>query len=157
MSCLPDFFVVLDYLCWCKHIWVSILFFQILYSFTLAEIVLHQSAQLELLIVSTCNILGQMQLAVRVCFGVRPLPELQGWRCVLLAVHCGIGLLAYFPAHRRLEGGLHGCLSSPVRLPRWWGLGTLLNKRWSYELILKNSSSGNQILPLLRVCFFYLF
>lgn len=73
------FFVILDYLYWCQHIWGSILFFQIVYSFTLAEIVFHQSAQLELLIVSTCNILGQMQLAVRVCFGVRPLPKLCGW------------------------------------------------------------------------------
>ena len=94
------FFVILDYLCWCQHSWVSILFFQILYSFTLAEIVLHQSAQLELLIVSTCNILGQMQLAVRVCFGVRPLPKLWGWewcywlKRVCFLIDCWLGSLS---------------------------------------------------------------
>lgn len=80
----------------------KVVFYFRLYRLALSETALHQSVQFGFLYMSANNIIGAVGLAIWVYFGVRPLPELQGWRCVLLAVHCGIGLLAYFPAHRRL-------------------------------------------------------
>ena len=72
------------------------------YRLALSETALHQSVQFGFLYMSANNITGPMGLAIWVYFGVRPLPELQGWRRVLLAVPRGIGLLPYCPAHRRL-------------------------------------------------------
>lgn len=47
-----------------------------IYSFALAQAVLHQSTQLVFLNVSAGEVLGQVKLAIGISFGVKSLPEL---------------------------------------------------------------------------------
>ena len=53
---------------------------------------------------------------------------------MLLAENCWLGLLALFPAQISLEDGLHSCLCSLVKLPRWFGLSTIFISRQDYDL-----------------------
>lgn len=75
--------------------------------------------------------LGQVGLAIKVVFVGKATPEL--WSCRVCAVagrDCWFGSLATWGFWR----GLCGCLGSPVRLPGWSGLGTVLVSSCGYEL-----------------------
>ena len=106
-----------------------------LYRFALADIVLHEWAQLGVLNGSDGRIFGLMRLAIRVYFWARPLSELWSlWR-VLLAETSWIEVLAGFPADIQIQSRLHRCLDFAIGLPSQTGLATILSGRQGYELI----------------------
>lgn len=110
-----------------------------LYRFTLAEIVLHQWTQFALQDISICNVLGQVELPIRVHFQVKPLSELWGWweeGVVGANVWEWLDKIAAFvPCPSEAVVCVPQLPGFKVRFTRCLGLGTTLSSRQGYELV----------------------
>lgn len=100
-----------------------------LYRFALSEIVFHQYTHLGVLDMSAGNVLGQVELAIRVCFRIRPCLGCVVRERVPLAENSSIKPLAWFPAQESVW-----CLFILPMFSRCLGLGTKIRRRQGYEL-----------------------